>query len=79
MAGGWYLCSLPVITSDWTVQSNRRWTVPLGGGFGRVVKIADRPWNFRFQAFYNRALTPAAGITNSGTWTGQLLVQVLFP
>jgi hypothetical protein len=76
---GWYVCSLPVITSDWTVQSNRRWTVPFGGGFGRVFRIGDHPWNFRFQAFYNRALSPAAGITNVGTWTAQLLVQVLFP
>ena len=77
--GGWYVVSTPVITSDWTVRSNRRWTVPLGGGFGRVFRIGDHPWNFRFEAFYNRALAPAAGITNVGTWTAQLLVQVLFP
>jgi hypothetical protein len=78
-AGGWYLSSLPVITADWTVDAHNRWTVPIGGGFGRVFKVGDMLVNMRVQAFYDGSFAPAAGITNTGTWTAQFLLHFLFP
>ena len=38
MAHGWYLTTAPIITSNWLAASDERWTVPVGGGFGRVFK-----------------------------------------
>jgi hypothetical protein len=48
---GWYLISLPIITADWL--AGQQWTVPFGGGLGRVFRIGDQPINTEIQAFYN--------------------------
>jgi hypothetical protein len=50
---GWYLASVPVITADWEADSGNRWTVPVGGGAGKIVKLGKRPLNLQLQAFYN--------------------------
>ena len=50
---GWYLVSVPVITADWEADSGNRWTVPVGGGVGKIVKLGKRPLNLQLQAFYN--------------------------
>ena len=42
---GWYLVSVPVITADWEADSGDRWTVPLGGGVGNIVKLGKMPLN----------------------------------
>lgn len=49
---GWYLTS-PVITTNWQADSDDAWTIPIGGGFGRVVRIGELPVNFNVQGFYN--------------------------
>jgi hypothetical protein len=48
---GWYLTSTPVMTSDWNKPSGERWTVPIGGGVGRLVKLGKQPVDFKVQAF----------------------------
>jgi len=71
---GWYLASSPVITSNWDRSSSQRWTVPVGGGFGRVFTVAGLRVNARLEAFRNverPRYTAAADIQ------GQL--QFLFP
>ena len=45
MAHGWYLTTSPIITSNWLAASGEQWTVPVGGGFGRVFKVGDQPVN----------------------------------
>lgn len=54
---GWYLTTAPVITADWEADGDNRWTVPVGGGIGRVFKIGDQPVNAQISAYYN-AVTP---------------------
>ena len=39
MAHGWYLTSSPVITVNWLAASGEKWTVPVGGGFGRIFRV----------------------------------------
>jgi hypothetical protein len=50
---GWYLSMTPTITANWKADSNDRWTVPFGGGFGRVFKIGKQPVNASLKAYYN--------------------------
>lgn len=50
---GWYLSMSPTITADWEAGSDNRWTVPFGGGFGRVFKIGKQPVNASLKAYYN--------------------------
>lgn len=73
---GWYLTSTPAITANWAAENNRnRWTVPIGGGFGKVVFRGEkRPINIKLQGFYfleKQDLAP--------DWTLQLQFQILFP
>jgi hypothetical protein len=34
--GGLYLTSAPILTVEWKAESGNRWTVPLGGGVGKI-------------------------------------------
>jgi hypothetical protein len=54
---GWYLTTSPVIMANWEARSDNRWTVPIGGGIGRIFKIGDQPVNANLTAYYN-VVTP---------------------
>jgi hypothetical protein len=71
---GWFLYSNATITSNWTAPSGERWTVPVGGGFGRVFKIGKQALSASVQGFYNIE-TPTDGPTQ--TWIFQF--SFLFP
>lgn len=70
---GWYLLSSPVETSDWTARPGEKWTVPVGGGAGRILKVGSQPINARVQ-FWNDVKQPTGG----PSWTMQAQVQFLF-
>lgn len=74
MAGGWYLTSSPIITSNWLAASGEKWTVPVGGGFGRVFRVGDQPVNASIAAYYN-AIRP----TDASAWQLRASVALLFP
>jgi hypothetical protein len=71
---GWFIYSNATITSNWTADSHDRWTVPVGGGFGRVFNIGKQSVSASAQAFYN-VDTP----TNGPKWTGSFQFAFLFP
>ena len=73
---GWYLSSSPVITANWKADnSDNTWTVPIGGGFGRVFLLGRQPINASLQGFYN-VVNP----DNIGPdWTIRFTIQFLFP
>lgn len=73
MRGGWYFVSTPVITADWTASRNSRWTVPVGGGVGRVFKLGAQPLNARAE-FFNDVRTTSGG----SDWQLQTQLQFLF-
>ena len=53
MDKGWFLTSQPIFTANWEAPSGDQWTVPIGGGVGRVYKIGKQPVNTILQAYYN--------------------------
>jgi hypothetical protein len=71
---GWYFTSSPIITANWFAASDERWTVPLGGGFGKVFKLGKQPINASLQA-YDNVVTPKGG----ADWELRFQVQFLFP
>jgi hypothetical protein len=71
---GWYLISDMILTANWNVSSSQRWTVPLGGGVGKLFKIGNQPINSRLEAYYN-VVTPDAG----PDWQLVFTFQFLFP
>jgi hypothetical protein len=50
---GWYLTSAPIITANWEAPSGEEWTVPLGGGFGKIFRIGKQPINGSAHVYYN--------------------------
>jgi hypothetical protein len=74
MARGWYLTSTPVATAQWDERGHNVWTVPVGGGVGRLFKVGSQPINMRIQAFDNVHRPDFAP-----SWQVQFQVQFLFP
>jgi hypothetical protein len=72
---GWYLTSQPIITANWNADNANRWTVPVGGGVGRVFRIGKLPINANFHGYYN-AVKP----DNIGPeWSLRFTLQFMFP
>ena len=72
--GGLYINSVPIITANWEAESSQRWTVPLGGGIGKIFHLGKLPVNTQFGAYYN-VVHP----DNGATWQMRLQVQFMFP
>ena len=72
--GGLYLTTSPIVTANWEADSDQRWTVPLGGGVGKIFHLGKLPVNTQFGAYYN-VVHPDDG----ANWQLRLQVQFLFP
>lgn len=70
LKNGWYVNSAPIITANWEADSDHRWTVPLGAGFGKLSRINKLPvnWQIGYYAFLDH---PAGA-------SGQLRLQLQF-
>ncbi len=73
---GWYLTSSPIITAAWNLPnvSSAQWTVPFGGGFGKLQKFGKVPLNFNLTAYWN-AWRPTE--LPSSSWTLRLQVTLI--
>lgn len=73
---GWYLTSAPIITGNFSAGSGSHWTVPVGGGVGKLWRIGKvgLPLNTQLVPFYN-AVTPDFG----PDWQLRFQFQFLFP
>lgn len=71
---GWYLLTDLIITANWEAPSGQRWTVPLGGGVGKLFKIGSQAMNVRTEAYYNIEKPDAAP-----DWQWGFQIQFLFP
>ncbi|VAX17395.1 hypothetical protein MNBD_IGNAVI01-1195 [hydrothermal vent metagenome] len=75
LGDGWYVNSAPIITADWTVDSEDRWIVPLGVGGGKVIMVGGKlPLNLQTQLYYN-VVRPDFG----PEWQWRVQAQVLLP
>ena len=75
LPSGWYLTSSPVLTANWkAARSSDRWTVPVGGGVGKIVRLGKLPVNMQLQAYYTAARPDPVG-----AWTVRFQIQLLFP
>ncbi len=74
MKKGWYLTASPILTANWRASSGNVWTVPFGGGVGRIMKLGFQPVNITGQ-FYGNAVYPSG----SSPWGMRLQIAFLFP
>lgn len=73
-AGGTYLTSSPILTVNWKADGSDQWTVPLGGGIGRIFHFGKLPVNAQVGAYYN-VVRPEGG----ANWQIRAQVQLMFP
>lgn len=71
---GWYLITDIIITANWEADSSNRWTVPLGGGAGKLFTVGKQAMNVRSEAYYNIEKPDSAP-----DWQWGFTVQFLFP
>ena len=74
MAGGWYVSTAPILTANWEAASGNQWTLPIGGGVGKIFRIGKQPLNGQLQGFYNLDKP-----LNGPDWTLRVQLQFLFP
>ena len=72
---GWYFTSAPIITANWEEDNDHRWTIPFGGGFGKIFKIGDQSMNAQLSAYKN-VVTPD---DYGADWQFRVQLQFLFP
>jgi hypothetical protein len=71
---GVYLTTSPILTVDWKASSGNQWTVPLGGGIGKIFHFGRLPVNMQIAAYYN-----VTRPDNAANWQLRAQVQFMFP
>jgi hypothetical protein len=71
---GWYLISDMILTANWEADSSNTWTIPLGGGAGKMFAIGNQKMNTKLEAYYN-VVKPDGAPDWFMSWT----LQFLFP
>jgi hypothetical protein len=86
MKKGWYLTSAPIVTANWNSKASGEaangndttagsvWTVPFGGGAGRIMRLGYQPVNIQV-SFYGNAVHPP-GASN---WGMRIQIALLYP
>ena len=75
----WFLISSPIITADWTHQSGKGWTLPLGGGIGRRISMGQQQLLISLQGYYNVLKPEVDGDDLLGDWNVRTEVVFLLP
>lgn len=83
---GWSVSSSPILTANWhnkatgdaangnDTTSGGRWTIPFGGGVGRITRLGFQPVNIQAN-FYGNAVHPSGG----SSWGMRLQIALLYP
>ena len=69
---GWYIQTSPVVSANWNASSFRNmWTIPVGGGAGKVFHLGELPVNVSVAAYWN-VIRPETIVAPSGNVQAQL-------
>jgi hypothetical protein len=71
---GLYLTSAPIVTVDWKAEGSQQWTVPVGGGAGKIFDLGKLPVNTQLSAYYN-VVRPDF----QANWQIRAQAQLMFP
>ena len=74
-AEGLYVTTSPIITVNWKEdRSTQQWTVPIGGGVGKILHFGRLPVNMQVSGYYNVARPDYVA-----NWQIRAQVQLMFP
>ena len=69
----WYLSTAPINLANWEAAEGQKWTIPLGGGFGKMIP-GKIPLDLQTQAFYY-VVKP----DGSADWQLRVQLKLIFP
>ena len=72
---GWYVMTSPIITADWEADSDHRWTVPIGLGFGKLFKVGSQHMTAQVSG-YSNVITPD---DYGAEWQVRAMLMFMFP
>ena len=75
LGDGAFIASVPIITANWEADYNSRWTIPLGLGVGKAMKMGSTPFTAQIHGYYNLEKPEF----NDEEWQTRVQVQWLFP
>jgi len=70
----WFFITNWTVVADWEAPVSERWTVPVGGGFGKQFKLFEDQYQLYGQIGYN-VVRPD---DNSATWRGIIALTRVF-
>ena len=83
---GWNISSSPIVSANWNdkapldaangddTPSGGRWTVPVGGGIGRITRLGPQPVNMALN-FYGNVVHPSG----ASSWGMRFQIALLYP
>ena len=69
-----YLNTSPTMLYDWKADSDDDWTIPVGGGIGKVFLFCEMPVDIRVSAYWN-----VEAPDHAPDWFTEFQVKFLFP
>lgn len=73
LGNGWWIGTSPVNTANWEAPSSETWTIPIGGGAGKLIG-KRRPVNLKLEAY-----AYAAAPDNYADWSCMVCFEFLIP
>lgn len=69
-----YLNTSPTITHNWEANSDDAWTIPIGGGIGKIFHFGKMPVDMRVSAYWN-----AEAPESAPDWFTEFQIKLIFP
>jgi hypothetical protein len=70
----YYLTTSPTMVYDWEADSDDAWTVPVGGGIGKIFHFGETPVDMRVSTYWNVEAPDSAA-----DWFAEFQIKFLFP
>ena len=70
----YYLSTSPTMTYNWEASSDDAWTIPIGGGIGKIYHFGETPVDLRFSTYWN-----VEAPDSSADWFAEFQIKFLFP
>jgi len=70
----YYLNTSPTMSYNWDADSDEAWTIPIGGGIGKIFRFGEVPVDLRLSAYWNVEAPESAP-----DWFAEFQVKLMFP
>lgn len=70
----YYLNTSPTMSYNWDAAGSDAWTIPVGGGIGKIVRFGGMPVDLRLSAYWH-----AKAPESASEWFTELQFKFIFP